>query len=191
MKSFRRRGITLVETLVALCVGSMLVGVVWGIFGVGIRSFQRSERVSGAQLSALLAVETVESDLLSAFIDRENVDRPVSVDHGGKRLAFHRARSDRGDLLRVYDETCIFEIPSTARGPGLPLLRNGKPVTGVRLRDGSFEFLPAGEGNREVHFVRMRLTCCDEAGQGAFSMVRLFALEAPTRLWQKVKGGRP
>lgn len=166
----------------------MLIGVVWGIFGTGVRSFKRSERVSGAQLSALLAIEALERDLLSVFIDRAGVERPVAVDHGDRRLSFHRARSQASDLMRVYDETVIYEFPRVAGKPWAPLLRNGKAVRNVQILDGAFEFLPAGAESGDVHLLRLRLRCCDGRGQGDFALLRLFALDGPTRLWRRVKG---
>lgn len=187
----RSRGLTLAEVLVALSIASMLLVVVWSLFGAGIRHYLRSERHNETTLSALLAASALERDLARVLTDVRNAEDPLRVEADGRGLTFDAARSDPSDLMRVHAETVRYALGPPDRRGVRRLLRNDVPVEGVWLKDLAFAFVgPDAPGSEGACAVRAVVRATDGNGRSDFALVRLFCLDLPSRLVAAKRVGR-
>lgn len=178
---------TLTEVLVAAGLSSLVLLVLVSVFSGGIRSFGRGERTAAATLGSLVAAEVVVSELETAFVDLEEAEVPVVVEDGGRALVFYRADPDHlnwGEVRGVARR--IEAVKGTEGAYGLAV--DGRPVTGGRLADVRFEFIPASDEEAGgVHLVRALLWSM-EGGREAAPLVVVKALELPTLVLREKQG---
>jgi hypothetical protein len=115
-------GMTLVEALIASCVGLLVLSIVYQLVTQGHKMFARGLEVAYGRQAAMLFFEQLEDDLNSCIIVPGHGQVPVSVTPDGKKFAFFRC-SRRLSTLQVTVGTPV-DYKLTASAPCHPV-RNG------------------------------------------------------------------
>jgi len=186
-----RRGFTLVEVMVAAVVAAVVFGAVWFVFAGGQQSYTKGTDLTEAMQGALLLCDRFEADCMQVAAPRDAAAEPVRVTNGGSALALQVATTERLD----HDGRGLREL--TWQVDGRRMVRDGKKLKDVFVREAAFRFFPvaagapttgaptAGDGaagDEAMQFVRVEGETTDRFGRSSFPFVRLVALTIPSRL---------
>jgi len=137
-----RRGVTLLELLVAAAVLSVVLLGAWATFRQGAHEDADSEA-----LTELLRAEAVLDSLLGGDLDRLIVEpgcRPAGTADAGRRLSFYAARDLHAGAGDVVADPVVYRVAPAEDGAS-GLWRNDRRVADVRLAAARFDVYPAGE----------------------------------------------
>jgi hypothetical protein len=103
-----RRAATLVEVSVAALLACLVAGMISGLFASAQGSSHRSVESSDAVRSALIAMESIRSDV--GRLTLESAGRDIAVLDGGRGLSLHVARPLGDDLWRVDTDAVTYRL---------------------------------------------------------------------------------
>lgn len=168
---------------------ALLSGVVWGVFGGGFRQSELNVGRSEALIGALLALDHVEQDLRSMCLTRSDWESirktsagdlrnvlPIVNGPSSRRLAITVARKSSTEA----DAPVVFETVTWALSGPTPagwswMLRNGKPVNGVRLKE--LVFVPRAP-DAHVCLLQTFVRATDSSGRHDVTLMGLTRLRA-------------
>ena len=145
-----RAGFTLVETLVAATLSTVLLGGVWAFLGGGNQLFTRGLEVAQGRQAALLFFEQLEDDLAGCILVPGQNAKPVAISEDGHTVAFYRTNRSASTLQVAVCTPVDWSLPEPAdkkseRHP----VRNGLPLKHVAMREVRYELVePDFEHNR-------------------------------------------
>jgi hypothetical protein len=114
------RGFSVVEIMVALLVGVNVLAILWQVFTSDQKRFARDSGKLGAMQGALLFAERLETDLREIALEVPDagnpnklftLDRPVTLEDGGRKLGFLRfkAHDPASPLVKVERATYSYD----------------------------------------------------------------------------------
>lgn len=184
---------------------ALLSGVVWGVFGGGFRQSELNVGRSEALIGALLALDQVEQDIRSMCLTRSDWERirkaslsdlkdvlPIVNGPSSRRLAITVARKPSG---RAAEPVAFEPVTWALSEPGPAgwswMLRNGKPIKGVRLKE--LAFVPRAP-DRHVCLLQTFVRATDSSGRHDVTLMGLTRLRAvrdaaTTPYWNPIPDG--
>jgi len=108
-----RKGITLVELVIAIFVGVLILAASVAFFSMVIKPIYRSIKLSEARTSLFQAIEIINSDLIKAGYGLDNSTQPVLWDKTEKELTIKYVDYDKDDCIRKHfgeDPNCDYVI---------------------------------------------------------------------------------
>ncbi len=166
-----RRGLTLVEVMVALAIGSLLFGVIADILFRGSSLMLTSQAHLEAATGAELLMERIHSDLR-----RVVASDAAGLGSGGPPLSLTIRGTGGATETVTYDL-----VPGPDPGTSL-VRRNGTTLHAVKLK--SLVVRPetaAAAAGYPILGYQVMLVATDSSGQKDFPLVGFTAVDAPTR----------
>jgi hypothetical protein len=123
-RSFTRAAFTLVEALVASCVGLLVLSILYQLATQGHKMFARGLEVAYGRQASMLFFEQLEDDLNGCVVVPGHVKLPVSVTPDGRALAFFRCDRRLSTMQVTVGTPVDYRLTPNPRGPHHPV-RNG------------------------------------------------------------------
>ncbi|MBI4869340.1 MAG: type II secretion system protein [Candidatus Wallbacteria bacterium] len=178
-----RRGMTVVELMVAVLLFSVMSGVLWNLWIGGNRSFEDSSSHASAFRSASLALEWMRRDLARVAVARPRppfgqATGPVRLGAGGEVEIAVFAELEKGELKESLSEleaeTVTYRFQG-APGAGHGFRRNGRLLAGIELE--RFSVQPMQDAQSGAPFVKVTAVGIDPSGRKSVMLTDLVYLE--------------
>ncbi len=178
----KRRGITLLELLVALSIGVLVLGVTWRVLISGSRLFSRGVSAVRGPEAAILLVDRLEEDLVQCLQVPGDPRPPLAIE-AGRRIAFYRPDPELGSGASVVGVPRLWDLVETASGTGtFHPVRDGQVFREIELRGWSAELVPPDLAERRLGWfvdLRFRFEAAGLRG-GEHTVRRLVHLPQPS-----------
>ena len=108
-----RKGITLIELVIAIFVGVLILAASVAFFSMVIKPIYRSIKLSEARTSLFQAIEIINSDLIKAGYGLDNSTQPVLWDETEKKLTIKYVYYDKDNCTEKHfgeDSDCDYIV---------------------------------------------------------------------------------
>lgn len=137
-----RRGVTLVEMLIAAVITVMVFAAVFGLLTSGGKLYSRSLQVAAGRQASLLFFDQLEDDLAGCTVMPGHAGPPMAISKDRSALAFYRVDRTLSTLQVTVAKPVDWKLSGAARDAERWPVRNGVAWNHLRMSAITFTLMP-------------------------------------------------
>lgn len=174
-----RRGMTLLETLIATAIFLVVLAVAWRVLSGGVRSFYFGSSLNSAVQDAMILVERLDHDLAQLMVRSDTAGAPVWISDEGDELAFHIPAEGAalGPLAEAVPSRVVrYSLTPIPEKSGFWPTRDGVPMKRLAVRGWTFRHEAVAGPTRGMQFLTVEVEVAGLFGFRTYPLVRRVAL---------------